>query len=176
MQALLRDPGLSPGELNRVDMILLLDTGWSPPPHRRSLELPCQDRATGAQALPGGTPLQSAPSPPWFSLQPSPQAADHGRPRPALGAGVYLDLLPIGRGPGGAGHPSRYQADSQVPPEDGGRLEADQAQPRPQTGCQAGGTCPRSTRRAQEKAAAGRLVLTYLDKCGFSLSLRVTYS
>jgi transposase len=38
LQALLRDPGLSPGERNRVEMILLSHDGWSPPRIARHLD------------------------------------------------------------------------------------------------------------------------------------------
>lgn len=55
-------------------------------------------------------------------------------------------------------------------------MATDNPDPTPQAGRGAGGACPRPTDDAQKKAAAGRLVLTYLDECGFSPSQPVNYS
>ncbi|MFN8558358.1 MAG: transposase [Dehalococcoidia bacterium] len=71
----------------------------------------------------------------------------------------------------------QHAPDAQVPGPDGRALAAHrgphaaaQARPRPR--------CPRpnAVGHAQKKAAAGRIVLTYLDECGFSPSLPVNYS
>ena len=45
-----------------------------------------------------------------------------------------------------------------------------------QAGPSKGGACPKPTGRPQKKAESGKLVLTYLDECGFAPSQPVTYS
>ena len=174
VQALRHDTTSSPAERDRVEMILLSDACWSPPTiadhlnyHAKTVRLVLNDSTsrewqacdTIAQARHPMSKGGSRLPPPSKSFEPGPD----------------LDGTTIGAGPFSLGiHLST--PDSEVSRPHGCQLATYIPHTSTQAGPSKGGACPKPTGRPQKKAESGKLVLTYLDECGFAPSQPVTYS